>query len=264
MTYDCKLHRARVDEKIKNVTLGLIEDKLVTFSYVEKVKFIEDNREKIDVIVSDINAIYEHKIDKEFFKLDTQYCIFKPKSLNDWTDLKKALDRYFNFVEINNNKNRHQQETPVISAKNLIRLNEELRPRLISRAVEKIRWYIHEKIEKYLIKSIEITSCLNPVTSKCYTTSDALVILEQSEGLIEEIILKMIEEYITVDMFHRFFTDKNLDLDIDSFFRTKTNSKTDWISKIITNTIGEDVYPLTSRVLTKKRTVAHMLIQGRK
>lgn len=261
MTYDYKLHRARVDEKIKNVTLGLIEDKLVTFSYVEKVKFIEDNREKIDVIISDINAIYEHKFDQEFFKLDTQYCIFKPKSLNDWTDLKKALDRYFNFAEINNKKNREQQETPVISAKNLIRLNEELRLRLISRAAEKIRWYIHEKIEKYLIKSTEI---INPVTSKCYTTSDALVILEQSEGLIEEIILKMIEEYITVDMFHRFFTDKNLDLDIDSFFRTKTNSKTDLISNIITNTVGKDVYPLTSRVLPKKRTLAHMLIQRRK
>ena len=254
-----KLQRARVDEKIKNVTLGLIEDKLVAFLYPEKVRFIEDYRKQINAIISDIIAINEHRIDQEFFKLNTRYCIFKPKSSNDWADIRKALDRYFDFVEINNNKKQENKEYPVISAKNLLTLNDEIRPRLISRAAEKVRWYMYEKIEKYLINTI------NPLTSKYYTISDTLVILEESSKSIEKIISSMIEEYITVDMFHRFFTDKNLDLDIDSFFRTKTNSKSDWIAKIITNTIG-DVPEITRIVfpIPKKRTVAHMLIHGKK
>lgn len=252
---DCKLQVSRVQEKIKNVTLGLIEDQLDTFNYIESVKFIQDNNNIINQIVSEIIVKSEHRIKEEFFSLDTRYCIFKPKSPDNFAMLKETICKYFDFTKINQQKLQEQKHNPVLLAADLLNINQSIRPLLIKRAVERVRFYIYEKLEKNLMTTV------NPLTGLNYTTKQALIFIEESHMVIEDIVTTMVEEYIKIGIFHRFFTDKNLDLDIDSYNdREISRSLIDWeYTNILKNNLSKLINPHP----TKKWTVAKALIHGK-
>lgn len=210
--FECKLHESRVHEKIKTVCSGLIEKELKHFSYTEINNFIEENENIIDRIIVDVMAVAEHQIDEVFFSPVTRYCIWRPKSPDNFAVLTESFYRHFNFKEL--------------YVKSVEKLEQSKKDKFIKsnlkRASDRIMWFIHEDLEKIIVNRV------NPLTGKNYSLKDALTFIEKYKDNIEIFIIDFLSQQIKevgVLAFSRLFNEENFHLQIvkscamESFYR---------------------------------------------
>ena len=208
--FECKLHESRVHEKIKTVCNGFIEKELKHFSYNEINNFIEENDNIIERVIADVVAVAEHQIDEVFFSPVTRYCIWRPKSPDNFAVLRESFYRHFNFKEL-----YVKIVEKLVPSKNNIKSN-------LKRASDRIMWFIHEDLEKIIVNRV------NPLTGKNYSLKDALIFIEKYKDNIEIFIIDFLSQQIKeggVLAFSRLFNEENFHLQIvkrcamESFYR---------------------------------------------
>lgn len=199
--YECKMQRSRVHEKIETVVSAFLEKELKDFSYLETSVFIEDNKKKIENIIPEVVACYEHDLDNIFFSKNVRYCALFPKSSDNFTFLRQSVYRHFNIEELNTKKRNE-------SGVDCNRKNKASWLKLVKRASERIRGFIYEDLEKTIVVN------KNPVTGKKYSLRDALIFIEESEHEIENFIADFLENQVKKGEFFRIFNDDTIHLEL--------------------------------------------------